>query len=777
MANTPGFTGLNPDQVEQRVLLGQTNEYKPDTSRRISTILRSNILTLFNGVVGLAFLLLLIIGNWQDALFGLAVISNIIIGIVQEYRSKLILDRLTLLGQRPVRVVRSSESVELPREELVLDDILELSAGDQVPVDAQILSSNNLEVDESLLSGEAEPVAKVVGDSLLSGSLITGGSAFAQVTSVGHQTYASKLVAEARSFTRVSSEIRDALDKLIRWISWVLAPLIVLVVFSQLNTTDDVAQALVRAIASVISMVPQGLVLITSIAFAIAATKLASRKVLLQELAAVEGLARVDLICFDKTGTLTTGQLEFHSTVELEPGLSPKYANWQSILGAFAHQSTANATARALREAFPDQDLEVCASEDFSSDKKYSSITVSGITWYLGAPEVLDLASKHLTLAQDLASTGLRVLMLAVKSFDIVPTVLITLREQINPQAGETLAYFREQGVSVKVISGDHPRTVASVARLAGLQFEGDGFDTRELPNDPVELAELIERESVFGRVGPDQKKRMVLALQQSGHVVAMVGDGVNDALAIKQADIGIAMGAGSAATRAVANLTLLDNNFDRLPAVVSEGRRVIANVERLSRLFLTKTVWAMLLAIAFGILLWEFPFLPRQLSAVDGFTIGIPAFLIALLPNQQLYQPGFLKRALAFCLPAGLVTAIGVIGLSVFIRSQGGWSASESQTAISILLSITGLWVLWTLSRPLSGAKLLIFGSMVLIGIGLFLIPVTLEFFGFSYLSESQLLTAFTFGLLTGLFMGLADIVTRRVIGRPADSGAVRRP
>ena len=773
MQSSTDFSGLTSAEVEQRKLAGQTNRHEFSTSRHLVTILRSNIFTLFNGVVGVGFLLLLILGKWQDALFGLAVIANILIGIIQELRSKIILDRLSLIGRKPSRVRRNGITEKVENDQLVLNDLLEFSAGDQLAVDARVVFANNLEIDESLLTGEADPVQKNIDDLLLSGSLVVNGSGLAEVARVGADTFASKLEFEARGFTKVSSEIRESLDRLIKWISWALGPLIAIVLIGQLVTLAKPVDALVRAIASAISMVPQGLVLITSIAFAIAATKLAKRKVVVQELAAVEGLARVDLICFDKTGTLTSGQFEFDQAIELDVDQwqsLPQLENWRNILGAFATQPNANATARALKTQFPDTSIPVSSSQDFNSAQKFSSLTVAGHTWYLGAPEVLTTNAAHLEQAKTLANQGLRVLMLGVEYQQFIPVALVALREEIKVQATQTLAYFKDQSVTMKVISGDHPSTVATVARLAGLDFEGNGFDARNLPTDFGALRSIMEREHVFGRVDPAQKKQMVLAMQQSGHVVAMVGDGVNDVLAIKQADIGIAMGSGSAATRAVANLTLLDNSFDRLPKVVAEGRQVIANVERLSRLFLTKTTWAMILALVFGVLLWEFPFLPRQLSAVDGFAIGIPSFLLAFLPNQKIYQRGFLRRALAFCIPAGFATALGVIGLAIAARISGDWTVSESQTATSIFLSITGLWVLGTLSRPWSAPKVAILLGMIVLAVGMFTLPITIEFFGFSYLTESQIGITAAIGILACLLIEISNRLAQRTIARDSN-------
>lgn len=758
MQISPELTGLSSSEVEARITLGQTNSQEFGKSRSILTILRANLLTLFNAVVGGSFLVLLILGYWKDALFGIAVITNILIGVIQEYRSKRILDRLTILSKSPVQVRRGGESSLIPIEDVVMDDLIELKAGDQLAADVVVVVTNGLELDESPLTGESEPVGKNVDDELLSGSIVTSGSALVKVIRVGAQTYSSKLVSEARAFSKVSSEIRRALEKVIVWISWALGPVILIVIYGQLQATSIWEEAVVSSVASVISMVPQGLVLIVSIAFAIAATRLAKRKVLLQELAAVEGLARVDVVCIDKTGTLTGSAMVLDQVIELDS----KYPDWKSALGEFAHLPTANATAKALQDQFPSRGLDVKGEVEFSSATKFSSIELSGKRWLLGAPEVITKDNQVLAKVSELAKLGLRTLLLAVDDSKVIPLVILTFKEELRPEAKDTLEYLRSEGVLVKVLSGDHPETVAGVARAVGLDFDGEGIDARELSTDKDTLAKALEEHSVFGRVTPDQKKLMVKALQQKGHVVAMIGDGVNDALALKESDLGIAMGSGSAATRAVANLVLLDNRFASLPEIVSEGRRVIANVERLSRLFLTKTTWAIILAVVYGLTFWEFPFLPRQLSAIDGFTIGIPAFLLAFLPNSQRYQPGFLKRALLLCIPAGVITAIAVISLSAMVRSDSSWSQAQAQTATAILLSITGLWVLSSIDRPVNRIKALILLSMVVFAIGMFTIPLTTEFFGFSYLSLEQLVMVAGLGLLASLFIELASFIIK---------------
>ena len=761
MQISPELTGLSNQEVASRVQQGLVNSQEFGKSRSILTILRANLLTLFNAVVGGAFLVLLVLGYWKDALFGIAVITNVLIGVIQEYRSKRILDKLTILSKSPVQVRRDGTTQLIAIEDVVIDDLIEIKAGDQLSADVVVLSTKGVELDESPLTGEAEPVSKSVSDELLSGSIVTSGSALVKVIRVGANTYSSKLVSEARVFSKVSSEIRRALDKVIVWISWALGPVIAIVIYGQLHATSKWQDAIVGSVASVISMVPQGLVLIVSIAFAIAATRLAKAKVLLQELAAVEGLARVDIVCIDKTGTLTGSAMELDQVIELPS--AKDYPAWKSILGEFAFLPSGSSTTKALQDSFPSQGLAIEREVEFTSTTKFSSIEVSGIQWILGAPEVISKDKDLLKQVSELASNGSRTLLLAASGTDAIPLVLLTFREEIRPEARSTLEYLKSEGVQVRVLSGDHPETVAGVARSVGLDFDGLGFDARELSTEIDELSKALEEHAVFGRVTPDQKKLMIKALQKQGHVVAMIGDGVNDALALKQSDLGIAMGSGSAATRAVANLVLLDNRFASLPEIVGEGRRVIANVERLARLFLTKTAWAMMLAIVFGLTFWEFPFLPRQLSAVDGFTIGIPAFLLAFLPNSQRYQPGFLKRALLFCIPAGLVTGIAVIVLSVIMRSDSSWTVAQSQTATAILLSITGLWVLSSLDRPTNKIKLGILLVMLVLAFALFYLPITTEFFGFTQLSVDKWIPVLVIGLIAGVFIETIGFMVRR--------------
>ena len=759
-ADAHARSGLSGAEVKARAEAGLDNETSEGSSRTLWQIIRDNVLTTFNAIVASSFVLLLLLGQWRDALFGFAAAGNAVIGVVQEYRAKRSLDRLAVLDSPYARVLRDGTVQEIPMQDVVRDDVLVLRAGDQVTADAAILQCEGLQVDESLLTGESEPVDKEAGMEALSGSSIVGGHGTARVVRTGDDSFASRLTAEAKRFSLVNSEIRNSLNRILRWITWALLPVMALVVNGQMQASGGWSRALstgtwttgsVGAVASIIAMIPLGLVLLTSVAFAVGGVRLAQQKVLIQELAAVEGLARVDVLCLDKTGTLTEGSIVFDAVHRVGEVPAP---GWEQALGRFGADPNANATARCLAAAFPlDGGLRPAVEVGFSSARKWSAFSfadgqsAAGI-WVLGAPELVLAAqapgsAAALDSAAALASTGLRTLVLAhapgaLPAQDpqdaqlpagIVPAVLLTFREKVRPDAAQTLSYFRAQGVGLRIISGDDPRTVAAVAREVGLETDG-GYDARQLPREPDLMAEVMENNVVFGRVTPAQKKEMVLALRRSGHTVAMTGDGVNDALALKEADIGIAMDSAAAATKAVSRLVLLDGRFDRLPGVVAEGRRVIANIERVSVLFLTKTAYATALSVIFGALLWSFPFLPRQLSATDGLTIGIPAFFLALMPNTRRYTPGFLRRALTFAIPAGLIVTAAVVAVSISSTLRGGSAAPATRTASVITLSLVALWVLVVISRPLNLQRAAIIGAMYVGLAGLLALPVLQEFF-----------------------------------------------
>jgi cation-transporting P-type ATPase E len=799
--------GLTAAAVAERVASGQTNSYAADTSRSAWNIVRANVFTLFNGIVAACFLVLLLLGRWQDALFGIAALSNAVIGCVQEFRAKAALDRLALLNAPRARVRRDGVDAEIAPGDVVRDDLLVLRAGDQVPADATVVESRGLQTDESMLTGESDAVDKRPGDDALSGSIVVGGEGTARATRVGAESYANTFASEAKKFQLVSSELRTSIDRVLKWVGWGIGPVGLLVLNAQMMVAGGWAQAfqqgtwsqaVVNTIASLTAMIPLGLVLMTSIAFAVGAARLAGKKVLVNELPAVEGLARVDVICLDKTGTLTAGEIRFDDALTLTDR-----AGWRETLGWYGAADDANATARCLREPFPvDTPLVPVQRIAFSSARKWSAVSFAERaegTWILGAPEMVfgdqaaDPATALGAAVTRLASSGRRTLVLAhtataLDDDDVaaerfrgepVPVAVLTFIEAVRPDAAGALAFFREQGVGVRVISGDNPRTVAAIAREVGLEVD-EGYDARRLPEDDGELGRIMEEHTVFGRVTPDQKKRIVTALQARGHVVAMTGDGVNDALAIKTADIGIAMNSGAAATKAVARLVLLDGRFSHLPSVVAEGRQVIANIERVSMLFLTKTVYATGLAVLFGVLVMEFPFLPRQLSITDGLTIGIPAFFLALLPNTQRYVPGFLKRSLSFAIPAGIVIAAS---LTVYTRlaMDLGLSVEQLRTGATIILAIVAIWVLTVLSRPITRVKVLVVGAMFIALTAIFTIPVLGEFFQLQDPGEDGAWLVTAVVVLAVAAIEVVRFAHRRFVRRllaqgPVDRGAPRR-
>jgi len=784
-------TGLTAAEVQARVAAGLANDFDEGTSRTLGTILRANLFSLFNAIAFGSFALLVILGAWSDALFGFFVVANVAIGVVQEFTAKRTLDKLALLNAPTTRVLRDGQLVEISRDHVVMDDLIVLRAGDQLTADTAVVEAQSLEIDESIITGEADPVLVEPGREVLAGSSVVGGSGTARVIRVGADSFANQITADARRFSLVESELRTGIAKVIRVISWVLLPVAALIVNGQMQAaggwavaieTGSWRQASIAAIASIVALVPQGLVFMTSVAFAVGAITLSRHQVLVQELPAVEGLARVDMLCLDKTGTLTEGDVTLDAVLVADDA-DP--ATISAVLAWFASDRNANATARALRPKYGDSDTTECVDDvPFSSRRKWSAVAfdvarIAG-SWVLGAPEMVvgahDGDGVLPRKATELASSGLRTLVLAYSTDMLVvregddqrlPEALrvvavITFRERVRPDAAQTLAYFKEQGVGIRVISGDSPRTVAAVARDAGLEIVGEPYDARQLPVDPDELAVVLENHTVFGRVTPAQKKSLVIGLQRAGHTVAMTGDGVNDAMALKQADMGIAMGSGAAATRAVARLVLLDGQFSHLPKVIDEGRRVIANVERLSKLFLTKTVFAMMLAIFFGAILWPFPFLPRQFSAVDGLTIGLPALVLALLPKAPRYVPGFLKRAAAFCIPSGITVGSSMIALNIYAHTTG-FDIADIRSASVITLTILGLGVLGVLARPLTPVRIVLILSMYLGGVALFTIGFVSDFFGVGVPPAPLLLAAFIVGGAGWLVVELLHLVQTR--------------
>jgi cation-transporting ATPase E len=719
-----GPSGLSAAEVGERERKGLVNRADERTSRSLAEIARANLLTRFNALLATMWVLILLFGEARDSLFGFVLVANASIGIVQEWRAKRTLDRLAVLSAPRARVVRDGEVHEIAVVDVVLDDLLEIRAGDQVVADGIVGSADGLEIDESLLTGESEPLAKDVEGYVLSGSIVVAGAGRFQATRVGADSYARRLATEARRFTLTRSELIDGTNRILQFVQWALIPTATLLAISQFAVQHQTwRHAIAGVIAGVVAMIPEGLVLLTSLAFAVATVTLARQRVLVQELPAVEGLARVDIVLLDKTGTITEGVMRFDTLEAIHPeDLVTK------ALAALAADDTRNQTMQALCDAFPTPPgWERTASTPFSSSRKWSAATFGEHgTWVFGAPEMVWVGRAGRdpvrTRFDALASEGRRVLLLARCERALVgeelpdgldAAALVLFEERIRDDAADTIRYFVEQGVGCKVISGDNPRTVAAVAARVGIVDAERPVDARELPEGIEELGEVLDRTGVVGRVTPHQKRAIVAALQQRGHVVAMTGDGVNDALALKDADIGIAMGSGAAATRAVAQIVLLDGQFAAMPGVVAEGRRVIANVERVSNLFVTKTVYAMLLAIAVGVARWPYPFLPRHLTIISSLTIGIPAFFLALGPNKRRYEPGFVRRVLRFSAPAGFVAAVATFAAYWIARRANGVSPDEARTAATIVLFCVGMWILALLARPMTKVRVMLLVAM----------------------------------------------------------------
>ena len=718
------LTGLTTADVAERIADGRTNDVPAAPVRSTRQILQANVFNPVNAIISVLFVLILIAGYPQDGLFVGVVISNIVIGVGQELKARSTLHELEVLNAPKARVIREGVEHDVGVNEVVADELLVLGSGDQLVVDGEVVQAIGLELDESLLTGEADPVEKATGDEVLSGSFVSAGSGHYRATAIGADAYASRLAEEARVFRLADSELRNGVNVILRWLIVIIPPVALLSFWRQLEAEDRWQEALQGTVAAAVAMVPDGLVLLTSLAFIAGVLALARRQALAKELASVELLARVDTLCLDKTGTITTGDISFGA---VEPAADVSAEAAAAALGAVAGtDADPNATMAAIQHAAPDPgDWRSIAITPFSSARKWAGAAFEDRgSFYIGAPEIVTDPDDVDTARQVEvhAREGRRVLLLVRSDEPYADDVLVngrravalvTLEDTVRDDAPEILTYFREQGVTLKVISGDNPDTVAAVARRAGVEGAESGTDARTLPDDPDELARVVDDQTVFGRVTPHQKRAMVGALQSRGHTVAMTGDGVNDVLALKDADMGIAMGSGSSATRAVAQLVLLDNRFSTLPTVLAEGRRVINNIERVANLFITKAAYAVLITALIALMGSPYPFLPRHLTLIGTFSIGLPGFFLALAPNTELVKPGFLERVLRFSLPAGAAAGIATVIVYEIVRRMDDVNQTQARTAATICLLIIGLVVLVTISRPLRTWKVALAASM----------------------------------------------------------------
>ncbi|QSB06203.1 HAD-IC family P-type ATPase [Natronoglycomyces albus] len=726
-------SGLTAEEVKERQATGRVNETKRRTSRPISAILRGNFFTFFNLLIGTLCALAVIFGGWKQGLFGLVIVCNIAIGCIQEFRAKRTLDKLALVNQSKAHVIREGNRIAIAPEEIVADDLISVSPGDRLVVDGPATESHGLELDESLLTGEADPVAKGHGDWMQSGSFVVAGSGTYRAEKIGTDSYASRLVEEASEFNLAHSELRTGIDRFIKIIAWLVAPVTILLIASQSIDQASISETIVRTVAGIVPMIPDGLVLLTSIAFAVGVVRLGNRQCLVQELPAIEGLARTDVLCLDKTGTLTEGGMDVHDIRLLDEAPGDAEEAMAALVGLAQADTSPNPTMSAvsahLAEHGPASPRWQCAEAmPFSSARKWSGIRFdSHGTWVLGAPELLlEPDDPALEEADQLAQQGYRVLVLASAASastsggvtSATSRALVILKQRLRTSARTTLEYFRSQHVDVKIISGDNPVAVGAVAAQLNVDGADQPVDARDLPTDEEELGKILDERSVFGRVSPQQKRHFVAALQRRGHTVAMTGDGVNDVLALKDADLGIAMGSGSPAARSVAKVVLLNDEFSTLPHIVAEGRRVLGNIERVSNLFLTKTVYAICLALMVGVgavitaLLdseqLPYPFMPLHITLIGSLTIGIPAFFLAMAATSDRARPGFVLRVLKFAIPAGIVAAGSTFAVYLLVLERGS-SLPSAQTTASITLFSVALAVLVLVARPYTWWRLLL--------------------------------------------------------------------
>ncbi|MBK3580110.1 cation-translocating P-type ATPase [Streptomyces sp. MBT65] len=772
--------GLSTAEVAERVARGEVNDVPVRSSRSLGEIVRANVFTRFNAIIGVLWLIMLFVAPVQDSLFGYVIIANTGIGVFQEWRAKKTLDSLAVIGESKPTVRRDGAAVAVSTSEIVLGDLIEIGPGDKVAVDGECVEADGLEIDESLLTGEADPVVKRPGDAVMSGSFVVAGGGAFEATKVGREAYAAQLAEEASRFTLVHSELRTGISTILKYVTWMMIPTAIGLVISQLVVKQHgFKDSIARTVGGIVPMVPEGLVLLTSVAFAIGVIRLGRKQCLVQELPAIEGLARVDTVCLDKTGTLTEGGMD---VTELRPlgGADETYV--RKVLGALGESDPRpNASLKAIIAAYPDSEEWRCVeSLPFSSARKYSGASFSegdgeSSTWLLGAPDVL-LGADDPALAETgrLNEQGLRVLLLARVAGELddpevareaEATALVVLEQRLRPDAAETLRYFAEQDVHAKVISGDNAVSVGAVAGKLGLT--GQVVDARQLPADQEEMAKSLDEATVFGRVTPQQKRDMVGALQSRGHTVAMTGDGVNDVLALKDADIGVSMGSGSEATRAVAQIVLLNNSFATLPSVVAEGRRVIGNITRVATLFLVKTVYSVLLAVL--VVCWrvEYPFLPRHLTLLSTLTIGVPAFFLALAPNTERAQPHFVRRVMRYSIPGGVIAGAATFVTYLIARHYytGKGSLGAETSAATLTLFLISMWVLAIIARPYTWWRITLVASMGAAFVVVLVVPWLQHFFALKLVGVTMPWVAVGISAVAGVLLEVVwRVVDRRV-------------
>lgn len=747
--NNASIKGLTSEEVRAAQAAGKVNADATVKTRSYGSIFRSNICTLFNLINVILAVFVFLTGSYKNMLFMLVIVINTIIGIVQEIRSKITTDRLSIVVAANVEVMRDGKIQKIPIDELVLGDVMRLGRGNQIPTDSVVLKGE-CKTDESLLTGESRLIPKHAGDQLYSGSFINAGAVWARVEKVGADNYAAQITNEAKQKKAINSEIMTSLNKIIKYVSIFMFPVGLLLFANEyLLHHVELDPAILSTVSAMVGMIPEGLILLASTVMAVAVVRLARHQVLVQQLYCIETLARVDVLCLDKTGTITTGGMEVSGLVPLSTADSePKEQELSKIVASLvASDEDPNDTARAIQEYFglakegkqkaeqaitPADLLKPTRVIPFSSDTKWSGAAfANGEAYVMGAAQFV-LEKNANTLAQikdalDTYAADARVLLVArVEGFDangaiegeVTPLGFVCLRDQIRSTAAQTIAYFKEQGVKLKVISGDDPHTVSGIAQKVGIEGADRFVDATTLKTDQ-DIASAIKNYNVFGRVRPEQKKAFVLALQAEGHTVAMTGDGVNDVLALKASDCSVAMASGSDAARNVAQLVLVDNDFASMPAVVAEGRRSINNLQRSASLFLVKTLLSITAAFLFIFLPWQYPFVPIQLTLISAFTIGLPSFVLALEPNKDLVRGHFLPNAVVHSVPGAVCAVVSIVVLTIVGNEAIGLDYRQVSTLCVMVVGLLGIMLVIRLSIPFTplrwGLLVVVIGGLLI--------------------------------------------------------------
>lgn len=725
--------GLSQQEVKERIEQGQVNYTGQSISKTKKEIVKQHTLTYFNFLNIFLSVLIMISGQLQNLTFIGVMVANTILGIIQEFKVKKTIDKLSVVTVEKVKTLRDGQLIDVPVEELVMDDIIFLQTGNQIGTDCQVVENHALEINESLLTGESVPVKKKENDEIYAGTFVVAGSGYAKVIRVGNANYSTKLVNQAKHKNLASSEMRDSIEKIIKVMSIIIVPVGILLFRAQYKAMpNDFNTALVKTVGGVIGMIPEGLVLLTSLSFVLGVGRLAKKKALVQQMESIEALSRVDVLCLDKTGTITTGELKVKHIVPI----SDQYTREMicDIMGSFAFLvDDINPTQKALMNYFTKNDKYHKKSEvPFSSERKYRAITFDDDrSFVLGAPEFLTDNKEILDQVSGYSEFGLRVLLLGEADYleeghyhSLIPVCLITISDIIKEDAHDTFDYFKSQGVSIKVLSGDNPLTVSRVCTLAGLDNANNYMDASTLPDTVDEMKQVLGETCVFGRVKPEQKQLIIKAFQENGHVVGMVGDGVNDVLAIKDADCGIAMANGADAAKQAAHIVLLDSNFSSMKEIVNEGRVIIANIEKVSSLYLTKTIYSTILSLIFGFFCLTYPFTPFQLSLVSGMAIGLPSFIITLEHDTTMSSKGFLTHVIHTALPCAL--SVVVLVLFNFLLKWVFFLNAKYFSTYSFLVTIfISFIVLFKVSKPLNFLRKFNIGLNILLTIGcLYAIP-----------------------------------------------------